>query len=118
MSLFHLNACSLSENFEDHEYLLDSTNFDIIAISETRITKYKAPVNNIDLTNYSCEHCPTESSAGGGTILYIRNHLLSKTRNNLNIYEYAELKWTFIEITNHKKSNISSLYLQTSSHGP
>ena len=81
------------ENFEDLEYLLDSAsfNFDVIAISETRITKNKASIDNIELTNYSYEHCPTESSAGG-TRLYIGNHLLYKTRNNLNIYTSAELE--------------------------
>ena len=39
LSMFHINACSLSKNFDDLEYLLKTTNFDIIAISETRITK-------------------------------------------------------------------------------
>ena len=50
LSLFHLNTCSLSKTFEDLEYLLDSTNlnFDVIAISETRITKSKAQINHID----------------------------------------------------------------------
>ena len=83
--LFHLNTCSLLKNFEELEYLLDSTNFnfDVIAISETRITKNKAQINHIDLTNYSYEHCPTESSAGG-TLLYIRNHLSYKTGNDVN----------------------------------
>ena len=28
-------------------------NFNVIAISKTRITKYKATINNIDLKNYS-----------------------------------------------------------------
>ena len=107
LSLFYLNTCYLSNNFEDLEYLLDSSNlnFDVIAISETRIAKNKAPINHIDLTNYSYEQCPTESSAGG-TLLYIRNHLSYKTRNDLNIYKSAELESTFIEIINHKKSNI------------
>ena len=107
LSLFHLNKCSLSKNFENLEYLLHSTNlnFDVIAISETRITKNKAQINHIDLINYSYEYCPTEPSAGG-TLLYIRNHLSYKTRNDLNIYKSAELESTFIEIINHKKSNI------------
>ena len=41
LSMFHINTCSLSKNFDDLEYLLKTTNmnFDIIAISETRITK-------------------------------------------------------------------------------
>ena len=45
LSLFHLNTCSLSKKFEDLEYLLHSTNpnFDVIAISETRIKKKQSP---------------------------------------------------------------------------
>ena len=60
------------KNFEDLEHLLYSTNLnsDVIAVSETRITKNKAQINHIDLTNYSYEHGPTESSAGC-TFLYI-----------------------------------------------
>ena len=66
LSLFHINLCSLSKNIEDLEYLLNSTsvNFDVIAISETRIVKGKTPVNRLNLMNYSYEFCPTESSAG------------------------------------------------------
>ena len=54
VSLFHLNTCSYLKNFENLEYLLDSTNFnsDVIVISETRI-KNKAKITHIDLTNYS-----------------------------------------------------------------
>ena len=41
LSMFHVSTCSLSKNFDDLEYLLKTTNmnFDITAISETRITK-------------------------------------------------------------------------------
>ena len=57
LSLFHINSCSLSKNIEDLEYLLNSTsiNFDVIAISETRIVKDKTPVNSLNLMNYSHE---------------------------------------------------------------
>ena len=39
--LFHLNMCSLPKNFDDFQYLIQSTNiyFDAIAISEPRINK-------------------------------------------------------------------------------
>ena len=106
LSLFHLNTCSFSKKIEDLEYLLDSTNlnFDVITISETRITKSKAQINHTHLTSYSYEHCPTESSAGD-TLLYIRNHLFCKARSDLNIYKSAELELTFIKIINQKKFN-------------
>ena len=41
--LFHLNTSSLLKNIDDFEHLIQSTktNFDIIAVSESRITKKK-----------------------------------------------------------------------------
>ena len=80
-------------------------NFDIIRVTDTRITKQLYLLNNLNLNNYSYEFTPTETTAGG-TLLYITNHLLYKYCNNLNIYKKNELKSTFIEIVNSKKSNI------------
>ena len=107
LSLFHINACSLNKNFDDLQHLLSCTkkNFDIIAISETRITKQVSLLKNLNLNNYAFEFTPTEISAGG-TLLYIANHLSYKCRNDLNIYKKNELESTFIEIVNPKKSNI------------
>ena len=106
LSLFHINACSLNKNFDDLQHLLHCTKnlFDIIAISETIITKQVSLLNNLNL-NYSFEFTPTETSAGG-TLLYIANHLSYKCRNDLNIYKKNELESTFIEIVNPRKSNI------------
>ena len=59
----------------------------------------------MNLNNYSFEFTPTETSAGG-TLLYIANYLSYKCRNDLYIYKKNELKSTFIEIVNPKKSNI------------
>ena len=103
LSLFHINACSLTKNFDDFQHLLNCTKkiFDIIAISETRITKQISLLNNLNLNNYSFEFTPTETSAGG-TLLYIANHLSYKCRNDLNIYKKNELESTFIEIVNPK----------------
>ena len=54
LSLFHMNVCSLSKNFDDLEYLLKCTNkgIDIVAVSETKITKKKTLLtSNINLQN-------------------------------------------------------------------
>ena len=107
LSLFHINACSLNKNFDDLQHLLSCTKnfFDIIAVSETGITKNISSLNNLNLNNYSFEFTPTETCAGG-TLLYIANHLSYKCCNDLNIYKKNELESTFIEIVNPKKSNI------------
>ena len=72
LSLFHINTYSLNKNFEDLKYLIKSTNinFDIIAISETRIPKDTNIVKkkkNIQTSFF--EFTPAESTAGG-TLLY------------------------------------------------
>ena len=57
---FHINTCSLNKNFDDLEYLLKCTNksFDIIVVSETRISKKASLACNINLKNYSFESTP------------------------------------------------------------
>ena len=94
------------KKIENSQLLLDFTQlcFDVIAVAETRIVINNFPVNDINLTNYSYEYCPTESSAGG-TLLYIGSHLLYKPRNDQCIYKTAELESTFIEL-NTRKSNL------------
>ena len=118
LSLFHINACSLNKNFDDLQHLLSYTrnNFDIIGVTETRITKQVYLLNNLNLNNYSYEFTPTETTAGG-TLLYIANHLSSKCCNDLNIYKMNELESTFIEIVNPKKIKYYyGSHIQTSIH--
>ena len=107
LALFHINACSLNKNFNELEHLLSCTNknFDLIALSETRITKNISLIKNLTMNNFSFEFTPVKSSAGG-TLLYVANHLSYKPRLDLNIYKSNELESTFIEILNPKKSNV------------
>ena len=85
--------------------IYSSTLFDIIAVTETRITKQTSLTTNINLRNYAIEFTPTESTAGG-TLLYINSHLSYKPRPDLNVYKANQLESPFVEIINPKKSNI------------
>ena len=107
LSLFHINTCSLSENIEDFEYLLDKRkiDLDVMRISESRIKKDKSPINSINLKGYSHGSCSKESAAGG-TLLYISNNLPCKPRSDLCIYKSAELESTYFEILSPKKANV------------
>ena len=108
LALFHINACSLNKNFDKLEHLLKCTNkvFDIIAVTETRITKQTFLTTNINLKNYAIEFAPTESSAGG-SFLYIASQWPYKPHPDLNIYKSNQLESTFIEIINPKKVILS-----------
>ena len=107
LNLFHLNISSLSKHIDSLEHLLSAIDikFDVIAISETRLTTNNVLAHNIDLDNYSLELCPTESSAYG-TALYIKNHLAYIARPDLKIYKPYQLESNFVELSIPKKQNI------------
>ena len=96
LSLFHLNISSLPKHIDDLENLLASCkiDFDVIAISESRLNKDNISTHNLNLQNYSFDYCPTESTAGG-TALYIRNTLSYISRPDLQIYKPFELESNF-----------------------
>ena len=67
LSMLHINACSLSKNFDDLGYLPKYTNkkIDVVAVTETRINRNTSKLCNISLKNYAVGSIPTESSARG-----------------------------------------------------
>ena len=68
-----------------------SINFDIIAISKTRILKDTNILKNINIPNFSFEFTTTESTARR-TLLYIADHLAYKNRHDLNLYKNNKLE--------------------------
>ena len=90
----------------DHE-------FDIISISETKISKDVLPHIDINIPNYQFEHTPSTATKGG-TLIYILNKHNYKPRPDLNLqlYESGKVESTFIEIIQPKGKNsvIGSIY--------
>ena len=83
LSLLYLNIFSLSEHCDNFCILLKeiNINFDIIALTESRIKKNSVPTTNIELENCSIEHTPAEVAV----LLYINKRLSYHPRNYLNI---------------------------------
>ena len=105
LSLFHINACSLNKNFDDLQHLLNCTKnlFDIIAISETRITKQVFLLNNLNLNNYSIEFTPAETSAGG-TLLYILP-IIYHINVVMTLISMKRMNWSLLSLKK-RKANI------------
>ena len=106
MFFFHMNISSLPFHFDELYAFLSELNYspDIIAISEPCLKFSTQPIAQINLGNYCVEHKPTESS-NGGTLLYIKNNISYKLRNDLKIYKTKELESIFIEIINKTSIN-------------
>ena len=108
VSLFHLNICFHSNNFNDLQFVIQLTNMDFgfISISDSRINENKQSVVDINIPYHIFELCPTESSASG-TLLYVRNPLLYKRRKDLNIYKSYEPEINFCwNFNDSKKTEI------------
>ena len=99
LSILHLNISSISAHTDDLRTFLNLAHhkFDIICISESRISVKHPQTTNIDLPGFNMEQTPTESSAGG-TLIYISQSLSYKPRKDLQIYCPKELESTFIEL--------------------
>ena len=78
LSIIHLNISSLASNIHDQScfsvYL--KSPFDIICISESRISKHNLPTINIYIPGYNIEHTPIESKEGGTLMYYLRKNQL------------------------------------------
>ena len=85
LSVFHLNIASLAFHIDELKVVLKLLNFefDIIAISETKITKDKFPSVEISIPGYQIEYTETEASKGG-TLLYIflSPHIIKINKRN------------------------------------
>ena len=86
LSVIHLNILSLPLHINELKLFLSffKYKFDIISISESRITKSNTLTTNIDIRGYNREHTPTESKAGGCLLYVSSKSILYTVENNLN----------------------------------
>ena len=112
-SVIHLNISSLPLHINELKLFLSffKCKFDIISISESRITKSNTLKTNIDIPGYNIEHTPTESKAGG-CLLYISDKIPYKLRSDLNVYCLKQLESVLIELllSNKPSQIIATIY--------
>ena len=83
-SVFHINIASLGLHKDEMiaAISLVDVEFDIIAVSETKIIKDQDPIYDISLPGYTPYSTPTESSKGG-VLIYVKNNIVVKRRTDL-----------------------------------
>lgn len=102
-SLLHINARSLSKNFDALEHMLDllENNFNIIGVTETWMYQ---PTSLTNLTKYNFECFGKKNRAGDVVGIYILNDTDNKLRNDINLNCHL---WNhfFIEVINKNEKN-------------
>ena len=106
-SIFHLNIHSINRHIEELRIFLQliEFQFDIICISESKIEDGKTPIVDISLTGYQKPESTPTKATKGGVLIYVRQGLHYKIRNDLNIYKAKELESKFVEIVNKGSAN-------------
>ena len=79
--------------------------FNVIGITESRIKRNQKALSNIEIPNYKVEQCSTESAIGRA-LLYIKNDILYKVRNDLKMYKSKNVESIFTEIINTNNKDI------------
>ena len=100
--MFHMNIASLGLHKHELEAALSMLDieFNIVAITETKIIKDVSPTFDIKLPGYQPPfHTPTESSKGGA-LIYVKEGIDVKRRLDLELrmYESGNLETVFLEI--------------------
>lgn len=106
-SILHYNIHSIQLHIEELRVALQllNFNFDIICISESKILANFDPYVDISIPGYQTPvSVPTEATKGG-VLIYVKNGIRFKPRDDLNIYKSKELESVFIETFNDKDSN-------------
>ena len=99
LSIIHLNISSLASHIPELKLFLSlfKVSFDVICISENRISKHNLPTININIPGYYNEHTPSRFKAGG-TLIYISEKISYKIHSDQNIYNPKQLESICIEI--------------------
>ena len=97
----HLNSRSLNKNFIELKHVLDNTEFDAFAVSETWLTK-NTPKSRYFLNNFNIFRLDRLNKRGGGVCLFVRTIYDCKKISipNSNNSHLAEMLW--VEITTNK----------------
>ena len=109
-----VNICSIAPHIEKLKLFVSliKTKFDIICISESRITKNNSLTTNVNIPGYNFEHTLTKSKAGG-SLIYISDKISYKLHNDLNNYCSKQLESVFshqILIPNKQNQLIGTVY--------
>ena len=106
-SILHLNIHSIEKHIDEFRVVLAMLEFkfDILCLSESKIINGFDPKVDINIDGYQSPVGTPTVSTKGGVLIYVKNGINFKPRNDLLIYKSKELESFFIEIINPKETN-------------
>ena len=112
--ILHLNIHSVQKHISQLRIMMSmlELKFDVIAISESKLLKGADPIVDITLDGYHYPVGTNTEACKGGVLLYIKDSLNFKPRDDLQMYTSKKLESVFVEIIHPQATNtiVGSVY--------
>ena len=82
ISICHLNTQSMSCTFDEFQFMINQTNFDVISLSKTWLKNDKHLLEYVRLPGYELAYRNRDEKRGGGVGTYIRDIIEFKVCND------------------------------------
>ena len=94
ISICHLNTQSVSCNFDEFQFMINQTNFDVITLSKTWLKNNKHLLEYVRLPSYEFAYRNRDEKRSGGVGTYIRDTIELKVCNDITkLDESIEHLW-------------------------
>ena len=114
LSILHINITSIQFHIEEFRIILQLLNhkFDFICISESKLKINTEPTVDINIEGYQTPVGMPSHATKGGVLIYIKEGIDYKPRDDLKIHKEKELESYFIEQINPRGKNniIGTIY--------
>ena len=106
-SILHLNIHSVEAHIEELRIVLKQINydFDFICLSESKIMNGCEPKVDISIANYQNPVGTSTEASKGGVLIYAKQGINFKPREDLTLYKPKELESFFVEVIIEKQKN-------------
>ena len=104
ISICHLNTQSMSSTFDEFQFMINQTKFDVITLSETWLKNDKHLLEYVRLPGYEFAYRNRDEKRGGGVGIYIRDTIEFKVRSDISKLDDS-IEHLWVEIQGKKKNS-------------
>ena len=116
ISICHLNTRSMTSTFDEFQFMVNESKFDIITLSETWLKNDKHLLEYVNLPGYKFSYRNRDEKRGGGVGVYIEDYIAYKIRNDIiSLDDSLEHLWVEIKGKNKKSPYLIGVVYQPSS---
>ena len=116
ISICHLNTQSMTSAFEEFQFMVNESKFDIITLSETWLKNDKHLLEYVNFPGYKFSYRNIYEKRGGGVGVYIKDCITYKIRNYIiSLDDSLEQPWVEVKGKNQNSPYLIEIVYQPNS---